>query len=221
MLTVEDIHVYIFSWKKVTANATALYRAIGSVFPNTTFINCDETVTMPSDIRTIQCDDSFYYGRQFDTAIQHAPVGAHVGCIVGDVDPVADWAQIATTMVAAFNKGTYGIIAPNVDYTWHVARAALIEKNIYAVPNTDCTCWFLHPKIVNTLRSLDIGSISNLGWGIDTIAIWESLKNRLYVGRDYDTLVRQPKGTAYNTAAARVQMNALVQAYKAKVIGHA
>lgn len=215
MPTLNDIYVYIFSWKKVTANATELYRAVAPVFPHTTFINCDEHVTMPADIPTIQCDDSFYYGKQFDTAIHHAPVGSYVACIVGDVDPSANWTLIANNTVAAFNLDKFGIFAPNVDYTWHTAKKACIINNIYTVPNTDCTCWFLHPMVVDKLRTLSIGTISNLGWGIDTIAIHESIKNRLLIARDYDTLVRQPKGTAYSTVEARVQMNALIAAYKA------
>jgi hypothetical protein len=171
---------------------------------------------MPSDIRTIQRDDSFYYGRQFDTAIQHAPEGAYVACIVGDVDPSANWTLIADNTVNGFNTGKFGILAPNVDHTWHTKRNGLIMNNIYAVPNTDCTCWFIHPTIIKKLKTLSIGSISNLGWGVDIIAIQESLKNRLFVGRDYDTLVRQPKGTAYNQGAARVQMNALIAKYNQK-----
>jgi hypothetical protein len=217
MVTLNDIHVYIFSWKKVTANATALYKAVAPVFPHTTFINCDENVTMPADIPTIQRDDSFYYGKQFETAIHHAPADAHVACIVGDVDPVADWSLIATNTVAALTTGRFGIFAPNVDYTWHAARngTAPILNNIWTVPNTDCTCWFLAPQILHKLRQLPIGTLSNLGWGIDIIAIAESLKQRLLVARDYDTLVRQPRGTAYDEGVARVQMRELIAAYRA------
>ena len=215
MVKLEDIYVYIFSWKKVTANAIALYKAVAPVFPNTIFINCDENVTMPPDIRTIQCDDSFYYGKQFDTAIQHAPAGAPVGCIVGDADPVANWSLIAANTVAALTTNKFGIFAPNVDYTWHVARTRKLVNNIYDVPNTDCTCWFLHPAVIAKLRTLSIGTVSNLGWGIDTIAIEESKRRSLWIGRDYDTLVRQPKGTAYNTELSRVQMRDLIAAYRA------
>jgi hypothetical protein len=217
MLTRNDIYVYIFSWKKVTANATALYKAVAPIFPNTTFINCDENVTMPADIKTIQRDDSFYYGKQFDVAIHDAPANSYVACIVGDVDPVADWAKIADQTINAFNTGKFGILAPNVDFTWHTKRTSVIMNNIYAVPNTDCTCWFLHPIVIQKLKTLSIGSISNLGWGIDIIAIQESLKHRLLVARDYDTLVRQPKGTAYSEGAARVQMNALMAKYRTSV----
>jgi hypothetical protein len=209
-----ELYVYIFSWKKVTANATALYRAVAPHFPNTWFINCDEHVTMPDDIRTIQRDDTFYYGRQFDVAIQHAPAGAYVGCIVGDVDPAADWARLASRVATATTTGRYGVFAPNVDYTWHVARGAQIENNIYDVPNTDCTCWFLHPTLIETFKRLPISRDCNLGWGIDRIAINESRKRRLLVGRDYDVLVRQPKGTAYDAGLARQQMHTLFAVYQ-------
>ena len=217
MVTINDIHVYIFSWKKVTANAIALYKAVAPVFPHTTFINCDEHVTMPADIPTLQCDDSFYYGKQFETAIHHAPAGSTVACIVGDVDPIANWSLIAANTVAALSTGRFGVLAPNVDYTWHTARAGTqpLMNNIWPVPNTDCTCWFLSPRVLNRLRTLPIGRLSNLGWGVDKIAIAESFKQRLLVARDYDTLVRQPKGTAYDEGIARVQMADLIAAYMA------
>lgn len=215
MFSIDDIFVYIFSWKKVTSSALDLYKQVHAAFPNVYFINCDETITIRdiSSSHVIQLNDDYYYGGQFEKAIQHCPSGKILGCIVGDVSPDADWSKIASTMLSGLNSNKIGICAPNVDYTWHTARGSHLWDEFYTVPNTDCTCWFIHPTIADKLRKIPYYALSNLGWGIDSIFIKQSLKEKLYVARDYSTLVRQPKGTAYNETKAREQMNILIYIY--------
>jgi hypothetical protein len=217
MFDISDCYVFIFSWKKVTPNALALYKRVAAHFSSTYFINCDEhtpITEIPAD-RVIQRDDSYYYGGQFETALAHTPVGKPMACIVGDVDPEADWARIAANATLCMNTRRIGIYAPNVDYTWHVARGRRLWAEYYEVPNTDCTCWFLHPALIERLRPLPYFRVSNLGWGIDTIFIEESRRQNLLVARDYSTLVRQPRGTAYNQAEARRQADHLMRLYAA------
>jgi hypothetical protein len=215
MFSVDDIYVYIFSWKKVTKSAIELYRQVHSAFPHVYFINCDEHTTI-TDINSeyvIQRDDSYYYGGQFETAIKHCPPGKILGCIVGDVHPAADWSKIAKNTISAFNSEKIGIVAPNVEHTWHTARAGHLWDDFYCVPNTDCTCWFLHPQLCTKLNGLPYYKTSNLGWGIDSIFIKESLRSRLYVARDYSTIVYQPKGSDYSHGDAAKQMKDLISIY--------
>jgi hypothetical protein len=219
MVSITDIQIYIFSWKKVTDNAKQLYRAVATHFPNVYFINCDEhTLITDTDIsnQTIQLDDRYYYGGQFETAIHHSSPGKYIGIIVGDVSPIADWEKIAAGSVATFNTGQVGIYAPNVDYTWHTKRATNLWGDLWTVPNTDCTCWFIHPTIINKIRDIPFFNLSNLGWGIDELCINESLYSRLFVARDYSVLVRQPKGTAYDTTRARQQWAVLMEYYRSR-----
>ena len=217
VFTIDDCYVYIFSWKHVTANARELYRNIASHFPQTFFINCDEhtSITDISADRVIQKDDSYYYGGQFYTALQHMPPGKILACVVGDVEPEADWAQIARNTVDAFNTEAAGIYAPNVYFTSWTGRNQPINiaKELYSVTNTDCTCWFIHPTLTNNLRCFDYYKLCNLGWGIDHIFCEEALRSHLYVARDYRVLVKQPKGTAYNQTIARTQMILIRIAY--------
>lgn len=221
MFTVADIFVYIFSWKKVTQNAISLYHQVCSVFPNAYLINCDEHITLSefeaagiSADRVIQLDDSYYYGGQFETAIKHCPSDKILGCIVGDVSPTANWGGIATNMLSCLNSGKVGVCAPNVDYTAHTTRAEHLWDDFYSVPNTDCTCWFLHPQLLcHQLKTIPYFALSNLGWGIDVIFIKQSLKEGLLVARDYSTIVHQPKGSGYNHALAHVQFASLMNVY--------
>ena len=212
MFLPEDISMFIFSWKHVTQNAIALYNAIQPHFPNCTIVHCDEHVTLPPEIRHIPLDDSYYYGGQFDTAVKHTPTNHILSCVVGDVDPNANWLAIRNKLLQAMNEENVGIYAPNVDFTEHTQQGPLLTGSLYHVHNTDCTVWFLHPSVMQRLRAIPYREISNLGWGIDSTCIWESRRKGLHVVRDYSELVRQPEGTNYSKPEAFRQMYAL-QAY--------
>jgi hypothetical protein len=199
MFSHDDIYVYIFSWKRVSNQSPDLFRAVKKAFSNTTFINCDEHMSVPVDITPcIQRDDTYYYGGQFETAIRDCPPGKILCCIVGDVDASAPWEAIRDNCLITMNTGRAGIYAPNVDWTPHIARGSQWIGPLFHVPNTDCTCWFIHPAIVDTLRPIEYMTLSNIGWGIDTIAIEEAKKRTLVIVRDYSTLVRQPKSRGYS-----------------------
>jgi hypothetical protein len=218
VFTLNDIYIYIFSWKHVTANARALYHSISPHFPQTFFINCDEhtPITDISADRVIQRDDSYYYGGQFYTALQHMPPGKILACVVGDVEPHADWAQIARNAVDAFNTEAAGIYAPNVYFTAWTSRGPPINiaKGLYSVTNTDCTCWFIHPTVVASLSCFNYYKLCNMGWGIDHIFCEETLRSHLVVMRDYRVMVHQPKGTAYDQNLARHGMAFIRRAYE-------
>lgn len=217
--SLDDIYVYIFSWKYVTGNALRLYESVSPHFPNTFFINCDENASslpIESD-RLIQLDDRYYYGGQFHTAINNIPKGKILACIVGDVSPEADWANIAAKSIHYLNRGDIGIYAPNVNRTSWVKRYNKIIDELYDVENTDCTCWFIHPLIVDNLSVLNYFSISNLGWGIDIIYCKDAISQKLHVARDYSVIVMQPCGTGYSSETATRQMHAIISAYNALI----
>jgi hypothetical protein len=213
MFSKEDIYIYIFSWKKVTDQATRLYHKVSEVCPNTWFINCDENASITDITNILQKDDSYYYGGQFETAVKHTPSGKIVGCIVGDVDPDAAWGAILENAVSAFNTGKIGIFAPNVDYTWHTSRKENLWGSLFEVENPDCTAWFIHPNVLSLIREIPYKMVSNLGWGIDTICCEEARRLQLHIARDYSVIVHQPRGTAYNQRLASMQMANLQQLY--------
>jgi hypothetical protein len=214
-ITADSFHVYIFNWKKVTDNVYELYKKVSQVYPNTFIINCDEHRTFPIEAhRQIQLDDSYYYGGQFETALKHLPKDKIFGVIVGDVEPDADWLTIKENSIRAFHHERIGIYAPNVYYTHYVSKGNHLWDSLYSVPNTDCTCWFINPKIVNRMRSIPYRDICNLGWGVDTIFMKETVNRGFYVARDYSVLVKQPRGTAYSETKARQNQKAIEEYYK-------
>ncbi len=206
-----EIYTFIFSWKKVTENALKLYDKASAVSP-TTFINCDENCGVV--VKNIQLDDSYYYGGQFETAIKAVPEGAALCCVVGDVSPEANWADIYIKAKEALSTKYVGVYAPNVDYTWHMAKGRQVGNTLWEVPNTDCTFWFIDADVVAALRRIPYRALSNLGWGIDTVVNKESARQGKLVVRDYSELVRQPMGTAYNKQKAQEQMRALLNYYE-------
>jgi hypothetical protein len=206
MFSKDSVFIYIFSWKKVTENAKQLYSNISAVCPNTWFINCDENIQITDIPNVIQLDDSYYYGGQFETAIKHIPKGNILGCVVGDVTPEAPWETIIANAINSFNTKKVGIYAPNVDYTWHTSRKQHLWESLYEVENPDCTCWFIPPHVYSLISILPYKKEANLGWGIDHICCSEARRNKLYVARDYSVTIYQPRGTAYNSQLAAVQM---------------
>jgi hypothetical protein len=206
-----NIHTFIFSWKKVTENALRLYDKASAVCPNTTFINCDENVDVL--VKNIHLDDSYYYGGQFEAAIRAVPEGGSLCCIVGDVSPDANWSEIYEKAVNALETRHVGVYAPNVDYTWHMGKGRQVGNTLWEVENTDCTFWFIDADVVSALRNIPYRMLSNIGWGIDTIVNKESARQGKLVVRDYSELVRQPMGTAYNKDNAKVQMSLLLAYY--------
>lgn len=210
MYTIDDVYVYIFSWKKVTENVKPLYKNVVERFPNTTIINCDENENFLA--REIHLDDNYYYGGQFETAIRDVPKGKIFGVIVGDVFPNADWEKIAKHCVAAFNTEQVGIYAPDVN-TIHSKRLNNLWDDLWSVDNTDCTCWFMDPAIVSRLASIPYYRMANLGWIIDMMFIEESKKMNKYVVRDYAVRVEQPPGSGYSYKEALNKSIVLRQLY--------
>jgi hypothetical protein len=211
------VHTFIFSWKGVTANACNLYNSIKTVCPLITIINCDENSILPPEYNSIQLDDSYYYGGQFNTAMQYVEDNTYMWCVVGDVSSNANWHNIYTNAVSAFKTYPIGIYAPNVDYTSHISKNSKLNNQLWHVDNTDCTCWCIHPSIISSIKHIPFRILSNLGWGIDVLVTTESKKQSKFVIRDYSETVYQPKGTNYSSELAKEQLIELMLFYRTNI----
>ena len=123
------------------------------------------------------------------------------------------WKSIINNMLKAFSTKKIGIYAPNVEFTAHITKGKHLWDSLYEVPNTDCTCWFIHPDIVAKLKNIQYHQLSNYGWGIDIIFIEQCKKYNLVAARDYDLMVYQPQYTGYNIEIASIQMKELIDYY--------
>lgn len=210
------IQVFIFSWNKTTDNAIKLYNSITKHNSNCIIINCDEGRDLKEHphIKTIQLDDRYYFGGQFQTALKHLDKGNFYMNVVADMTDDVDWKNLFGRAINSFNKYKIGVYAPHDVVSGHGSRGKVLDGDLYHVLNTDCTCWIVRPNIIDKVRGIDYFNISNLGWGIDVIVCSESIKQGYHVIRDYSIRVTQPKGnTGYRGDIARKQMKNLIEYY--------
>jgi hypothetical protein len=207
MYTIDNISVYIFNWKKVSKNSIKLIGNIKKYINDITIINCDDTFKFEDSIRTIQLDDSHYYGSQYEHAI--------FCVIVGDNIPENNFEDIFKNAINIFNTHKVGVYSPNDKRSSHKKKGLCLEGNIYHVANTDCGFWFINPEIVKIMKNFKYGNLSPLGWGVDHVTIMESIKLVFIVIRDYSVETDQIDHTTnYKKKTAKKGYNFLVNEYK-------
>jgi len=216
MYSLSDISVYIFNWKKVSANSMKLYNKISPIIANTTIINCDENLHLDKSIPHIQLDDSHYYGLQYNAAIHHVKQGNIFCVIVGDNIADNNFENIFACALNTFNTEKIGVYAPYDKRTdCYQYKGNQYKNNLYHVANTDCGFWFIHPMLVQRMKPLNY-AVSNYGWGIDVLTIKEAKKNGYLVLRDYSNETDQLDHTCgYSNKEALRQMAVLNELYKA------
>lgn len=219
IFTLGDISVYFFNWKKTNNNVLKLYKSAQKIISDVCIINSDENYVFPQSMNIIQLDDTYYYGGQYQTAIRNIKPNKIFCVIVGDTTCI-DFETLFNNALQSFNNYNIGIYSPNDLRSVHRARLEQIKNtSLYEVKNTDCGIWFIHPNIVSKLKNINYFDISNLGWGIDVVTIFECKKQGLKVVRDYSIETNQmDKTTNYNMDLANKQMFKLFEEYKNKVI---
>lgn len=214
----DNIHLYIFNWNKVSKNTLELYSNIKTLINNITIINCDEFLQLDNSIKHIQLDDSHYYGSQYNHAINDVNMITNenfIFCvIVGDNISNNNFELIFNSAITIFNKYDVGVYSPNDKRSPHTGRNLEIENNLFDVANTDCGFWFINSKIAKKLNNIDYKNITKFGWGIDIITIKESRKQNLLVLRDYNIETDQlNRNTNYNLSQASKGMKELQKLY--------
>ena len=65
-----NLVIYIFSWKRVSQNSVDIFNEIKKVTNKVYLLNCNENFKI-EDENVINLDDSYYFTKQFITAIDH------------------------------------------------------------------------------------------------------------------------------------------------------
>lgn len=215
MFTANDISVYIFSWKKVSQNSAQILKNIQPYINDITVVNCDEAFQFDNSVKSIQLDDSHYFGSQYEHAIKDVRKGQIFCEIVGDNIPVNNYKQIFENAIQVFNAHKVGVYAPLDKRSWHTTRNEQLEEGVYTVDNTDCGFWFIHPEIVSKMRRFKYGKLTPLGWGIDAITMTESARLGFKMIRDYRVETDQlDHSTNYNKTKAASEMRVLFAEYE-------
>jgi len=208
-----NLVIYIFSWKRVSQNSVDIFNEIKKVTNKVYLLNCNENFKI-EDENVINLDDSYYFTKQFITAIDHCFKNFpnhNMMTITGDISPIADWNGIFERNLYAIEKLNTDVSAPNVDFTSHIKRNKLIQDNFWDVPNTDCTVWTIIPRIYKSILTTGIDKWNKFGWGIDWLAIQYSKKNKLKVIRDYNHTISHPKDTGYENKEAKKEYKKLME----------
>ena len=218
--TTDDICVYLFSWKRVTPNALALYEEIAHVFPHVYFINCDEntdvTHKIPRD-KLIQLDDSHYFGGQFEAALRHCPSDKIYANVVGDV-PVGsiDWEKLAKSALYSINTHNAGVFGPQAPN--HPGLGTHLEGDYYEVANTDETIWLITPDVWGPYKNFSYKTHSHFGYGIDKFFCDRTWTLNKRTVRDNSITVPSDNIKGYDNGTAMAQMRSFLSEIEAYAI---
>lgn len=222
---------FIFTWNQFTPNAIDIESKINK-YGKTTVIN--------SNIHEKKNDwinlNDGYFAEQWNTLVSNIDSDTDFIFHIQSDAIVNDFDQLYSRFFEITSKYDVGIYAPNIDHTWHKYNINLLnslEKNLYEVPNTDCTCWFVNTKITkNTIiYNLDTNYI---GYGVDWYYSAECMLQKKYILRDYTIKVDHPMHKNYDgnkandlfsvwfeeqTPIIKTTINELMEKHKIYLIG--
>ena len=200
----EDICLYLFSWKRVTTNAIQLFNELTSVFSCVYFVNCDKQQTVQSEIpsdRIIQLNDDYYFGGQCQVSLRHCPKNKIWASVVGDVQiNSVDWFALLDSALESFNKHRAGVFGPKAIF--HKGPSTHIIGDLYEIYNTDCTIWFVSPKVWNPYSNLNFQENNYFGWGIDEFFCNRARQLQMKAIRDEAILATSDNQRGYDTQKA-------------------
>lgn len=201
-----EIQAFVFNWRGHEENAASLAARLAARV-NTRVINSDETVARRHP-DWIHLGEEAYFSAQWNAARERftGDVLLHIqaDARLDEVDPVLDRAR------AVFQRHHPGVYEPDVDYTairYDRARLAPLEPDLYPVPLTDCTCWFVAGEVLRRLGPVDL-ALNRYGWGVCAAVAAVSHGCRRPCLRDYRFTIQHPRGRGYCSAEAGRQRQA-------------
>jgi len=206
-----NVEYYIFNWKATLDNVLYYENKMKECNKNYKVVNIVEDYTYPN---WIQLDDSYYFTKQFNTAIENFK-GDFYFHIQGDVKTDIDFNEIENKMLEIYNKTNFGVYAPNVDWTFWDQKAIIANSNLEYlkfVRTTDCSFWCIHKDIIEEYKKYAkiMEEHNKFGWAVDLLICALSYVRGRKVLRDYRYTVNHPTSTAYDKTDAEIEMHNLV-----------
>jgi hypothetical protein len=194
-----NIQSFIFTWNQFTSNAIDIESKL-TKYGKTTIINSNINEKRDG---WINLNDG-YFAEQWNTLVSNIkPDVDFIFHIQADVS-INDFDNLFTRFYQVSSKYDVGIYAPNIDYTYHKYDVTLLNKlesNLYEVPNTDCTCWFINRNVIDDNMIFDINT-NVYGYGADWYYSTQSSLQNKHVLRDYSIKVDHPNYKNYNAEKA-------------------
>lgn len=204
------LHAVIISWEGYGEKARDIAQALEGSVDRLTVIYSNKANRPETGPGTwVQVPQSWYYGAKFRAALDM--IGADEIMLQVHADAHSeDWAALALRCAACFDaRDDLGIWTPDITWTpWPsevVGRGVISGTTLLRVAQTDGIVWALHPALYPALRALDYSG-NNLGWGIDWVALYDSMQKRRLVVRDLSQAVSHPRSRGYHNAEAAQHM---------------
>jgi len=205
-----NIQPFIFNWPGQTDKAVATEKAINAAGYRTTVINSDPNYT---PFNWINLGNDAYFSEQWSMAMKlfRGDIMFHI-----QADATYDnWSALINDAERYFEKYHWGIYSPRFQDNGHyipLETWQCEDQNIKAIPNPDCTCWFLHKDIIDKFRNLNLNvKVNHLGWGIDCVMCAISWSSGRIVLRDFGHEVFHAPGRGYSSEEAVTQMNKMFE----------
>jgi len=200
------LQIFLFNWPGQTDKATTTERQLWDKGYNVTVINSDPDYT---PYNWINLGNSAYFGQQWNLAMGlfNADIMFHI-----QADATYDnWENLIKDALRYHEKYQWGIYSPRFqDNGWYVPLDTwhCQDENIRAVPNPDCTCWFLDRTVIDRFKQLNLNIVANhYGWGIDCVLCALSWMSGKLVLRDLAHEVYHHPGRGYSSQDATDYMN--------------
>jgi hypothetical protein len=197
------VQAFVFNWTGHARNAARLETEIAG-YADVRVINSDDEARLQHPA-WVHLGESAYFTAQWNKAFDLFD-GDVLFHIQADAR-VDDVGRLLRRAKAVFQRHNVGVYEPNVNFTafgYDPRTLERVERGLYRVPMTDCTCWFIRREVV--ARTPRVAPATNrYGWGIcDATAATAQLRGQLCV-RDYSFTVHHPRQQGYPTPAAAAQ----------------
>ncbi|CAB4122985.1 hypothetical protein UFOVP29_144 [uncultured Caudovirales phage] len=204
------LQIFLFNWPGQTDKAKITEKKLCNQGYSVTVINSDPDYT---PFNWINLGNSAYFGQQWRLALGlfNADIMFHIQADV----TYDDWGSLIGDALRYHEKYNWGIYSPKFQEpgwyppldTWHCE-----DENIRAVPNPDCTCWFLDRTVIDDFRRLGLDLAANhYGWGIDSVASALSWMSGRIVLQDFAHEAFHAPGRGYSSQDATDYMNRMFQ----------
>jgi len=205
-VNIHDIHVFVFNWPGQYLSTRTIEVDLARNGIAVTVINSDDDESFDG---WIDIGNTCFFSRQFTKALDLFGNEKLIFCHIQGDTSYHDWTSIIKDAILHYATYTWGIYAPNVDYTWYTSDKTDIHDwdvqntNIRLVADTDCSCWFIHQEVIDEFsnRQIDM-SDQKFGWGWDLCMCGLSFLLGRPVLRDYRHTVKHPRGTGYDKSSA-------------------
>lgn len=201
---------FVFNWKGHERNALALEAKIAPHI-KVTVINSEEGLSSRRP-GWIHLDDTAYFSAQWNKAVElfDADIFFH---IQADVE-FDNFEALFPRVASLWNKYNVGVYEPDIQvsipwFRYDNLKLRSLEPNVFEIPMSDSTCWFISGDIVRKLPFIDT-SLNKYGWGISAAIAGLSRLNGRKCVRDHSFTFRHRTGRGYASEVAGRQRDAYI-----------